>query len=205
MTISRLGALRKKVAREAAILLYTSEEKEYKQAKCKAAKTLRTWILPSNREIAEELDKIAEEHEGVSRKKRLIQMRKEALEIMKTLEDFKPRLIGSVWRGTANRKSDIDIVVFSDPSSVIDRLREGGFNILGVEKVATTKRGEMRDSLHVYCELVSSDKVEIVIRKPEEAERMEPCEIYGDVVKGLNIEELERVLENDPLQKFLPK
>ncbi|HDD70052.1 MAG TPA: tRNA adenylyltransferase, partial [Candidatus Bathyarchaeota archaeon] len=45
-------AIRKKVAREAAALLYFKLEKEYKQAKIKAAETLGVNFLPTNREIA---------------------------------------------------------------------------------------------------------------------------------------------------------
>ena len=92
--------LKHRVAREAATLLYFGEEKEYKQAKTKAAQTLGTHFLPSNLEVALELDKIAEEHEGAKRRERLIEMRKEALKIMRLLSAYCPVLIGSVWRGT---------------------------------------------------------------------------------------------------------
>ena len=40
--------LKSKVAREAATLLYFGAEKEYKQAKTRAAQTLGTHFLPSN-------------------------------------------------------------------------------------------------------------------------------------------------------------
>ena len=64
---------RKRVAQEAAELLYSQQEKEYRQSKLRAAKNLSVNILPSNAEIADELDRIAEEKEGKSRKKRLVQ------------------------------------------------------------------------------------------------------------------------------------
>jgi predicted nucleotidyltransferase len=106
--------LKYRVAREAATLLYFGAEKEYKQAKEKAAETLGTHFLPSNLEVALELDKIAEENEGSKRKERLIEMRKEALKIMKLLDRYCPVLIGSVWRGTIKHGSDIDIAVYTD-------------------------------------------------------------------------------------------
>src|SRR5208283_2246218 len=106
--------LKCRVAREAATLLYFGAEKEYKQAKEKAAKTLGAHFLPSNLEVALELDKIAEENEGAKRKERLIQMRNEALKIMKLLDAYCPVLIGSVWRGTIRQESDIDIAVYTD-------------------------------------------------------------------------------------------
>ena len=46
--------MRNRVAREAALLLYTSQEKEYKQAKKRASETLGARVLPSNLEVAEE-------------------------------------------------------------------------------------------------------------------------------------------------------
>ncbi|MGD8507086.1 MAG: hypothetical protein PVF15_10545, partial [Candidatus Bathyarchaeota archaeon] len=61
---SRLPFLKKRVAREAALLLYTAQEKEYKQAKKRAAENLGARALPSNSEVARELDAIAEEREG---------------------------------------------------------------------------------------------------------------------------------------------
>ncbi|MEM2254872.1 MAG: tRNA adenylyltransferase, partial [Candidatus Bathyarchaeia archaeon] len=92
--------IRRKVAREAANLLYLGVEKEYKQAKLRAAKVLGVNVLPTNLEVAMELDKIAEENEGKKRQERLVQMRKEALKLMKILEKYSPVLVGSVWRGT---------------------------------------------------------------------------------------------------------
>src|SRR4030065_1835980 len=104
--------LKTKVAREAAVLLYFGTEKEYKQAKLKAAKTLRTNFLPTNLEVALELDHIADENEGVARTQRLIQMREEALKIMVALAKYEPLLIGSVWRGTSRRGSGMDKSVY---------------------------------------------------------------------------------------------
>ena len=194
------------MAREAAILLYTSQEKEYKQAKRRAAQTLGARILPSNLEVAEELDKITEETEGPSRKERLIRMRKEALQVTETLKDFHPRLVGSVWRGTAHRNSDIDILTFSsDPTMVLAHLQKSGFGIVRNEWQSVTKGGKKESSFHIHLILGSGDEVEVVVRSPEKIGVLERCEIYGDLVTGLNQHQLERVLEENPLQKFMPK
>jgi len=198
--------LRKKVAREAAVLLYASQEKEYKQAKLKAAETLGTRILPSNIEVAEELDRIAEELEGPSRLKHLIQMREEALKIMDCLRHYHPRLIGSVWRGTIHRNSDIDIIVFSsEVNLVVNKLKEENFNITGVERFSIIDRGEKEDSLHIHVVFSSGGKAEIIVRNPEKMKRKEKCEIYGGIKKGLSLTELQRVLKEDPLQRFVPE
>ncbi len=191
------------MAREAAALLYTSQEKEYKQAKNRAAKTLGVQILPSNLEVAEEIDKIASETEGSSRKGLLLQMRKDALQIMKVLRDFHPILIGSVWRGTANRKSDIDIAVFSqNPETVLLQLQKKGFK---AESCSVTKGSKAESSFHIYSILPSGNEAEIVVRIPNKQDVLNRCEIYGDIVTGLNYSQLQRVLEENPLKRFLPK
>jgi len=199
-------SLRRKVAREAAFLIYTSQEKEYKQAKIRAAKILGARTLPSNREVAEELDAIAAELEGQSRLERLLSLRRSALEIMRCLEFYNPRLIGSVWRGTAHRNSDIDIVVFSSsPKKVLKKLRDEGFKVTKTEEVMITKKGNKESSLHIFVSLPINCEAEIIVRNPEEEERTEICEIYGDIIKGLNPDQLEDILEKDPYKKFIPE
>lgn len=198
--------LRKRVAREAAILLYTSQEKEYKQAKKRATQTLGVRVLPSNLEVAEELDKIAEEMEGPSRQERLIRMRREALYIMESLRDFHPRLVGSVWRGTVHQNSDIDILMFSsDPTVVLARLQKSSFRVTRAEWSAVTKRGKKESSFHIHLALPSGDEAEVVVRSPEKMSLFDKCEIYGDLVTGLGYPQLRRILEENQLQKFTPK
>ncbi len=200
-----MSSLRRKVAREAALLLYTLQEREFKQAKERAAKTLGLRVLPTNLEVAEELDLLAEEYEGPSRRNRLVCMRREALEIMEALKDFHPKLIGSVWRGTANKNSDIDIVVFSqDRKPVMDILRGKGLEIIRVEVTPIVKGGSGK-AVHIFASLPSGDEVEIAIRSPEDMAREERCEIYGDLKKGLTVNQLKRVLERNPLERFIPR
>jgi predicted nucleotidyltransferase len=205
--LSRNGSkiLRERVAREAAILLYTSQEKEYKQAKQRAAETLKTRILPSNLEIAEELDRIAEELEGEPRKKLLLRMRREAQQLMAALREFSPRLGGSVWRGTAHRNSDIDIVVYSqDHLLVLNQLKREDFKVECSEWSSVTKMGRNESSFHIQIILPSRDEAEVVVRSLNSLGRPKRCEIYGDVKKGLTLRELEKVFRKYPLQKFVP-
>jgi len=194
-----------KVAREAATLLYFGAEKEYKQAKLKAAKTLGAHFLPSNLEVAIELDKITEENEGSARKIRLIQMRQEALKTMLILKEHCPLLIGSVWRGTIRQGSDIDIAVYHDvPDEILRLLEKAGFRISKTEWTTVTKKGKHEASFHIYVETSGKQTAEIVVRSSEQASRKRKCEIFGDEIKGLNVKELERVLKASPAQKFMP-
>ncbi|HEX7482408.1 MAG TPA: nucleotidyltransferase domain-containing protein [Candidatus Bathyarchaeia archaeon] len=197
--------LKQRVAREAATLLYFGAEKEYKQAKDKAAKTFGVHFLPSNLEVALELDKIAEENEGPKRKERLIQMRKEALAIMRLLGGFCPVLIGSVWRGTIKQGSDIDIAVYADNSEkILTVLKAGGVKILKTGWTTVNKLGATLESFHIYAETQAKHGLEIVARSREEAGKKRKCETFGDELKGLNINELEKVLDSNPTQQFIP-
>jgi len=197
--------LRKKIAREAASLLYFGVEKEYKQAKLEAAKIVKSKFLPTNLEVALELDKIAEENEGSARKEHLIQMRKEALKLMKILKAYRPLLIGSVWRGTICYDSDVDIVVYHDePEDILKILKQKNLKIMQAEWVAVTKKGKRKGSFHVYAELPAKDKAEIKIVQSLEAFVKEKCEIYGDEITGLSIRELEKLLKENSTQRFIP-
>jgi predicted nucleotidyltransferase len=197
--------LKYRVAREAATLLYFGAEKEYKQAKTKAAQTFGVHFLPSNLEIALELDKISEENEGAKRKERLIQMRKEALDVMRLLGGFCPVLIGSVWRGTIKQGSDIDIAVYTDEvEAILNVLKAKGIKVLKTSWTTVNKRGSTLESFHIYAETASKPGLEIVARSREEARKKRKCETFGDELKGLNIKELEKVLETNPTQQFIP-
>jgi predicted nucleotidyltransferase len=197
--------LRCKIAREAAVLLYFGAEKEYKQAKLRAAKTLGGNFLPTNLEVAMELDKIAEENEGHARKERLIQMREEALKTMKILAAYCPLLIGSVWRGTIRHGSDIDIAVYHDsPSEIVGLVKANGFEVSKTEWTTVTKKGKTGSSFHIYVETSEKHRIEVVVRGLEEAGRKRKCEIFGDEIKGLNLQELEKLLKENPTQQFIP-
>jgi len=197
--------LKSRVAIEAATLLYYGAEKEYKQAKLKAAKTFGVHFLPSNREIALELDRIAEENEGIARKEQLIQMRKEALSIMIILKAYCPLLIGSVWRGTTRKGSDIDVAIYHDsPEEIPNILAVHGFKASKTEWVTVTKCGKTGTSFHIYTVTLGKHAVEIVVRTSEETNRKRKCEVFGDEIKGLNMQELTKVLAENPTRKFLP-
>jgi predicted nucleotidyltransferase len=202
---NRTKLLRNKVAQEAALLLYTSQEKEYKQAKRRASETLGARVLPSNLEVAEELDRIAEEREGTQRKELLPRMRMEAKEIMEALKEFNPRLVGSVWRGTARRNSDIDVHTFSqDHTQVLYQLQRHNYAIKNSERRSVTKDGKKDTSFHVHVILSSGDSVEVVVRSLDSLGKPERCETYGDAKTGLSLRQLTKILEENPLQKFVP-
>jgi predicted nucleotidyltransferase len=126
------------------------------------------------------------------------------LKIMRTLKEYGPLLIGSVWRGTIRQGSDIDITVYHDvPAEILNLLKKKSLKVSKTEWVTATKRGKPEASFHIYVETSGKQRVEIVVRSSEEAGSKRKCEIFGDYLKGLNIKELERLLKENPAQKFI--
>lgn len=194
---------RKKVAEEAARLLYLGYVKDYKGAKEQASTNLNLSVLPSNFEVAEHLDEIAEQVEGRKRYYNLVSMRKVALYIMRLLEKHKPKLVGSVWRGTVNKNSDIDISLYSDEEhSIIEILKEkfGKADVSNPNYIS----GRQKITVTNIKTVINDYNVEIVVRAPKDKVE-EYCEIYGDAKRGLTSAELENIIETNPLRRFIPK
>jgi len=193
------------VAREAARLLYIGAYEEYKQAKEAAARSLGVSTLPSNYEVALELDDIAEREEGLERTKRLARMREVALDVMRAVRDFNPVLTGSVWRGTARKGSDVDVNVYAAESGQVDAALDlEGIKVSQIEEVVASTRGKAIRSVHLtldYDDFV----VELVVRPLNERGEVDRCEIYGDVKRGLTLPELEKLMKTDSLRKFVPR
>lgn len=191
--------------KEVATLLYDGVEKEYKQAKLKAAETYGLHYMPTNLEVALEIDRIAEEKEGPAREERLVRLRKEALRIMRIVKKYDPILVGSVWRGTIHHDSDLDIIVHhEEPQQVLKTVEQTDLKIERTERVSVTKQGKKKSSFHIHAMSPIKEEVEIVVHSPEEACLKVKCEIYGDEISGLRSEELETVLKEDPTKRFLP-
>jgi len=197
--------LRRQVAKEAARLLYTRAAEEYKHAKETAARNLGVETLPSNHEVAVELDQLAVEIEGDGRRRLLVRMRELSVGIMEVLAEYDPVLRGSVWRGTARKGSDIDIDVYSDnPDVVAARITSTGYEVASSESVVAVRSGRDIRSTHILISLEEGIQGEVVVRPVEEKDTFERCEIYGDMKRGLRLSELEKLMKTDPLRKFVP-
>ena len=197
---------RDRVAREAARLLYTGASEEYKQAKEQAARSLGVDAMPSNYEVAVELDALAGQMEGDERNQLLYTMRDVALAIMRALEEYSPLLVGSVWRGTARKGSDVDITVYAvQPVDVESTLAQSNYKVSNSEEVVVNKGGRTVRSRHIIVELGVGFNVEVVVRPPEEKGEAEVCETYGDPKRGLGLPDLEKLMKTDPHRRFVPR
>jgi hypothetical protein len=126
----RADLLRQAVAEEAARVMREQGVDDFLLAKRKAAERLGVTdasILPRNTEIEAALVAhqrlfAADRHEAD-----LAALRRSALEAMRLMADFQPRLVGPVLTGTASAHSEINLHLFTEsPEAVSIRLEERG-------------------------------------------------------------------------------
>jgi hypothetical protein len=124
--------LREQLAQEAARLIVDHGMHDYGQAKRKAA--LRFGVressaLPSNSEIESSVIERQRIFEPDSHQRRVIAMRRLAVEIMEFLFEFQPRLVGPVLAGTVTDNSPLELHVFTEsPEAVLNELEARGIN-----------------------------------------------------------------------------
>ncbi|MBS0322719.1 MAG: hypothetical protein JSR19_02605 [Proteobacteria bacterium] len=96
---------------------------DYGRAKRKAARSLgfnEDEALPSNEEVEAELRIHQSLYQEAEHQDRLRTMRQTALEIMSTLEEFRPYLTGAVLDGTAGRYAAIKLDLFADSAKDVE-------------------------------------------------------------------------------------
>ncbi len=126
----RAEDLRRLLAEEAARWIGDHGIEDYGQAKRKAAERLGiadAAVLPSNLEIEAALRERQRLFGGTAHGARLKEQRRAAIDAMRLLGEFEPRLVGPVLAGTATAHSDISLHVFADfAEAVAMRLMEVG-------------------------------------------------------------------------------
>ena len=193
--------IRRQIALLAARLMYAREESEYFTAKRKAARRLgveyrfRPKDLPSNREIRDQIQALANLYEGDKRHDHLKEMRLAAHRMMRLLCAFRPRLIGSTLTGHIRRGSDIDIHVFSDhPSAVTTVLEDDNF-IFDVERKRVIKHNEERIFTHIHVR--DRFNVELTLYPQDKANYAFKSSITGKAIERASIAELEELIRRE--------
>jgi hypothetical protein len=119
---TRSDHLRSAVAQEAARLMAEHGINDFLVAKRKAADRFGVAdnaLLPRNTEIEAALAAYQRLFGGAHHMSSLQQQREVALQAMRLLEQFEPRLVGAVLNGTATEHTDIQLHVFSDSPEAV--------------------------------------------------------------------------------------
>jgi hypothetical protein len=126
----RAEQLRMALAQEAARIMSEQGIDDYGLAKRKAAERLGATdiaVLPKNTEIEAALAAHHRLFEGDKHSNALSALRRTALQAMRLLDIFQPRLVGPVLSGTASAHSEVNLHLFADgPERVALHLMERG-------------------------------------------------------------------------------
>ncbi len=192
--------LRRQICFEAARAMYFRHESEYYRAKQKAAARIcKGWVkpadLPSNAEIREEIQSFARLHEGQTRTDNLQHMRLTALRVMRLLERFKPKLIGSTFTGHVRQGSDIDVHVFSDSLEAVTSAFDEQMLFYDIERKLVRKHGESRVFTHIH--LKDTFPVELTVYASNLASFVFKSSITGKPIERASIAQLEQLLADE--------
>ena len=145
----RLQRNRLRVAQEAARLMSEHGIRDFHHAKIKAAERLGildAQALPRNNEIEDALREHQRIFHADSQPQLLQERREAAVEAMRFLERFDPRLVGAVLEGTADAHSAVCLHLFSDtPESVVLFLEERGVPITQQTRRLRITRDEQQE------------------------------------------------------------
>ena len=180
--------------------MYDRRESEYYRAKMKAARHVcKTWVkpadLPSNAEIRDEIQAIARMVEGDSRRDNLRDMRLEALRLMRVLDRFRPRLIGSVLTGHVRHGSDIDLHVFSDSLAAVTAALDTEGLVYNVQRKLVRKQGAERSFTHIHVQ--DRFPFELTVYPSDQAHYVFKSSITGKAIERASTAELEQFLREE--------
>lgn len=112
----RTSQIRERIAQEAARVMIEGGTRDFQLAKRKAMARLRVTDnskLPANDEVERAIEAYQRLFLGDRQPSQLTELRRAALNAMKFLKRFKPRLVGPVLTGTADENSEISLHVFA--------------------------------------------------------------------------------------------
>jgi hypothetical protein len=119
----RNGHLRERIAHLAARIMAEDGVDDFGYAKRKAARQAGARdakAMPDNQEIEQALAAYRALYQPQEHPSLLLELREQALTVMRMLARFKPHLVGSVLSGVAGRHSNIDLQLFAESAKEVE-------------------------------------------------------------------------------------
>lgn len=188
--------LRQRIAQISARMMVQDGITDYQQAKCKAAAQLgvpNTRHLPSNSEIEEEILIYQRLFHADTQPLRLYQQRQVALQAMRLLTTFRPRLVGSVLEGTALPHSNITLHLFTDtPEEVALFLMEQS-----IPYELNEKRFRLPTVVNYPCYqfMAGNETVVLVVFNRDDIRWSPPSPVNGKPMRRADLRVVESLLE----------
>jgi hypothetical protein len=197
-TMGRDQQMRMRIAQEAARLMSEEGVQDFYAAKRKAAQRLGapdTRNMPRNQEVEAAMQEYQRLFLGEQQSGHLRALRQTAVQAMRFLNDFNPRLVGSVLSGTAGRHADINLHLFADtPEEVSLFLMENSIPFQPTQKRLRLDRETWQD-FPAYEFMAGEQPVELVVF-PSEGRREAPrSPVDGRPMQRARLDEVEVLLE----------
>jgi hypothetical protein len=193
----RAGNLRRALAQEAARLMAEHGIQDFLSAKLKAAErfgVMEKNALPRNAEIEAALAEYQSLFGADSHDESLHAQRVVALQAMRYLEEFEPRLVGAVLSGTATEYSDVQLHLFTDRAeSVAIKLMDEG-----IPHEVTERRVKMNAERVLACPGVrfeiDAQPVEATVFPVDGIRQAPVSPVDGKPMRRANVDELEALI-----------
>jgi predicted nucleotidyltransferase len=193
--------MRVRIAQEAARLMTEEGIHDFYVAKRKAAQHLGapdTRNMPRNLEVEAALQEYQRLFRGEEQAAHLRALRESAVQAMRFLVRFNPRLVGSVLSGTAGRHADINLHLFADtPEEVNLFLIESKIPFHTSHKRLRLNRDQWQD--YPSFEFLAGDhRVDLTVF-PREGRREAPrSPVDGRPMSRAGLEQVEAMLSDSP-------
>lgn len=197
----RLKQLRQEIAAEAARIIATEDQPNYHAAKRKAAERIgvsERLALPSNLEVQDALLSYQDFYGGSAHTRNVDRLREVAVEAMKRLAPFSPRLVGPVLDGTAGPHSRVSLHVFCDaPENLVLHFLEHSVPFEQEQRRIRWHDGSHR-TVPILVVEVSGTPVELIVFDPVGKRQAPPSPIDGRPQRRAGLADVECLLQGLP-------
>jgi hypothetical protein len=201
----RAEQLRRALAQEAARIMSEQGIDDYRLAKRKAAERLGATdiaVLPKNTEIEAALAEHKRLFEADTHSSTLVTLRRTALNAMKLLKRFQPRLVGPVLTGTASAHSEVNLHLFADGTETVAlHLMEQGIP----HRIAERRLRYEPNRLVAYpvVQFVAGDREIDSVVFPVDGIRQSPASpVDGRPMRRADAAEVASMLDDNPMPQM---
>jgi len=191
------AGLRQQIAAEAARILADQDYLDFAEARRRAAHRLNCGdrhSMPSNSEIHQALREYQQIFQRQRQPTRLQRLRELALQAMKSLERFRPRLAGEVLSGTTGANSGIELHLYADnPEEVALHLMEKKIPFQDDEIMVNFSRGK-KAPRPLFSFQAGETRIGLLILKPNDLANPPIDPITERPLNGAPIKRVEALL-----------
>jgi hypothetical protein len=193
----RADNLRRAIAQEAARIMAEHGVQDFLFAKRKAAERFGVTdsaVLPRNAEVEVALEEYHRLFGGEEHDQSLLAQRLVAIEAMRALRDFQPRLVGPVLHGTATPHSDVQLHAFAERAEQIcTRLLDRRVDYeVGEKRVKmNAERVLLQPSIRFE---IDDQAVEVVVFPPDGIRQAPTSPVDGRPMRRADLGEVENLV-----------